>query len=156
MRILVMSDSHGMYSNMRRVVMKHSDAEVIIFCGDGASDIEEIKREFTDRAVIAVRGNCDFCTDNPNIETITLEGKKLFITHGHLYNVKSGLYNLACACREAGADIAVFGHTHLPTEIYDDGIYLFNPGSIMGYEGSYGLIDITPQGIMTNTVKFTR
>lgn len=156
MRILVMSDSHGMYESMRRAVMKHIDAEVIIFCGDGASDIEEIKREFTDRAIIAVRGNCDFCTENPNIETITLEGKKLFITHGHLYNVKSGLYNLSCACREAGADIAVFGHTHQALEIYDEGIYLFNPGSIMGYEGSYGLIDITPAGVLTNVVKITR
>lgn len=156
MRILVLSDSHGMYQSVRRVVMKHSDAEVIIFCGDGADDIEEIKREFTDRMVIAVRGNCDFCCSNPNVETITLEGKRLFITHGHLYGVKGGLYTLACAAREAEADIAIFGHTHIPVEIYDDGLYLFNPGSIMGYEGSYGLIDITPQGIVTNTVKFTR
>lgn len=156
MRILVFSDSHGMYSNLRTVVRKHSDIDVIVFCGDGADDIEEIKLEFRNKMIIAVRGNCDFCTSNPNVETITLEGKKLFITHGHIYNVKYGLYNLSCAAREAGADIAIFGHTHQATEIYDDGLYLFNPGSIMGYEGSYGIIDVTSQGIVTKIQKFTR
>lgn len=153
MRILVFSDSHGVYHDMRCVVKKHPEIDVIVFCGDGAEDIDEIRREFSQKAVIAVRGNRDFCTQNPNVETITLEGKKLFITHGHIYNVKYGLYNLACAAREAGADIAVFGHTHQPTEIYDDGLYLFNPGSIMGYDGTYGIIDISPQGVMTNIVK---
>lgn len=156
MRILVFSDSHGMYSNLRRVVMKYPDINVIIFCGDGAEDIDEIKSEFSDKMIIAVRGNRDFCTSNPNLETITLEGKKLFITHGHIYKVKYGLYTLACAAREAGADIAIFGHTHQATEIYDDGLYLFNPGSIMGYEGTYGIIDVTPQGIVTKIHKFTR
>ncbi len=153
MRILVTSDSHSMYDRLRRVVMKHPEAEVIVFCGDGADDIAEIKREFPDKMIIAVRGNCDFCCENPNIETITLEGKKLFVTHGHIYGVKSGLYKLSLAAREVGADVVLFGHTHQSTEIYDDGLYIFNPGSVSGYEGTYGLVDITPKGIMTNVVK---
>lgn len=153
MRILVASDSHSSYDRLRRAVMKHKEAEVVVFCGDGASDIDEIKREFTDKMIIAVRGNCDFCCESPNIETITLEGKKLFITHGHIYNVKYGLYKLSLAARESGADIVMFGHTHESLELYDDGMYIFNPGAISGYEGTYGLVDITPQGVLTNVVK---
>jgi len=100
--------------------------------------------------VIAVRGNCDFCSTSPNVETITLEGKKLFITHGHTYNVKSGLLNLSLAAKESGADLVIFGHTHNPTNLYDDGVYFLNPGSLRGLRGSYALVDVGEKGILIN------
>ena len=66
--------------------------------------------------------------------------------------VKGTLSALAAAARERGADIALFGHTHLRLERYlppeRDGerpLWLFNPGSISRpREGrpSYGIIDI--------------
>ncbi len=49
-------------------------------------------------------------------------------------------------------DILLFGHTHVPYTAYDDGMYIMNPGSI-GYTGTYGIVDITPSGIMTNIIK---
>jgi len=152
MRILVVSDSHGDIRNLEAVVRKHRDAEVIIHCGDGADEVDEIKLMFPERMVISVRGNCDFCSQNPNIETITLEGKKLFITHGHIYNVKSSLFNLSLAAKEAGADLVLFGHTHIPCDVYDDGLYILNPGSLRGYKGRYALVDISEKGILTNLV----
>lgn len=152
MRILVVSDSHGDVRNFEEVLRKHRDAQVVIHCGDGADEAEEMKKLFPERMFICVRGNCDFCCEYPNIETITLEGKKLFITHGHIYNVKSSLLNLSMAVREANAQMAIFGHTHNPVAIYDDGAYFLNPGSLRGYKGSYALVDITDKGILTNHV----
>lgn len=148
MRILVVSDTHGDVRNFEAVLRKHRDARVVIHCGDGADETHEMKILFPDRCFICVRGNCDFSCEYPNIETITLEGKKLFITHGHVYNVKSSLLNLSLAAREAGAQMAIFGHTHRALELYEDGLYFLNPGSLRGYEGSYALADVTEQGIL--------
>lgn len=51
--------------------------------------------------------------------------------------------------RERQADLLLFGHTHQPLTDYEDGLYLMNPGSL-GYGGTYGYVDITPAGIVTN------
>ena len=152
MRILVVSDTHSDVSNFERVLSKHRDIDVVIHCGDGASDVMEMKKLFPDRMFISVRGNCDWCCESPNIEIITLEDKKLFITHGHIYDVKSSLLRLSLAAKEAGADMTLFGHTHIPTDIYEDGLYLLNPGSLKGYKGHYALVDLCDKGILTNLV----
>lgn len=156
MRILVVSDTHGDMHTLRRVVMSQPTAEVVVHCGDGAAEANELKSLFPEKMIVSVRGNCDFCCTAPLKEVFTIESKKLFITHGHLYGVKGGLYTLSCAASEEGADIVLFGHTHIPTEVYDDGLYMLNPGSLRGYEASYGYVDITPQGIVTNTVPVSR
>lgn len=153
MRILVVSDSHGDVRNLLETVRCNSSAEVVIHCGDGAQDVSEVAPLFPDKMFITVRGNCDVFSDVPFLENITLEGKKIFITHGNLFNVKSDLYQLSCAAREQNADMVLFGHTHIPTEIYDEGLYILNPGSLRGYGGSYALVDITDKGILTNIVK---
>ena len=46
MKILVFSDSHGNDHRMALAVKKHKTAEVIIFCGDGHRDIEDLQRTF--------------------------------------------------------------------------------------------------------------
>ncbi len=151
MRILVLSDSHGNYYSARRALMAHSEAQVVVHCGDGARDVEDLRCEFPQRMIISVRGNCDFCTDCPDTQVINIEGKRIFITHGHNYGVKGGLYRLCCAAREQQADIVLFGHTHIPLSVYDEGLYILNPGSVGGYPGSYGLVDIEESGVVTNT-----
>ena len=153
MKIIVVSDTHGDTYSLKSAINSKPDAEVIIHCGDGNSEFESLKALYPQKHFIGVRGNCDFCTSASNIETITLEGKKIFITHGHIYNAKYGLYNLVCAARENGADLLLFGHTHTPLEDYDDGLYIVNPGSCHGYDGGYAYIDVTEKGIVTRHYK---
>ena len=64
-----------------------------------------------------------------------------------------GLYRLVCAARERQADILLFGHTHQPLIDYDDGLHILNPGSLHGSGGTYGTVDITPAGVVLNTVR---
>lgn len=153
MRILVTSDTHGDFFSLNQAINEQKSAEVIIHCGDSKDEVQRIKELYKDKAVYAVRGNCDFCSPLNNTELITIEGKKIFITHGHLYNAKMTLYSLCCAAREQDADIVVFGHTHNALNEYDDGLYILNPGSLHGYNASYAYIDITDKGIMTNIVR---
>lgn len=162
MKILVFSDSHGMFGNMKRAAMLHSDAEVIIHLGDGASDTEQLKKECPDVVFFQVKGNCDFFSLNADtkklgyVNTFELNGFKFFICHGHTLNVKSTLDPLIDASCRSDADVAIFGHTHnmyeryIPSEELPDrrenGLYLFNPGSISypnyGYKASYGIIEL--------------
>lgn len=153
MKLLVLSDTHGDVFSLKEAIKARNEAEVIIHCGDGNSEFESIKPLYPHKHFIGVKGNCDFCSDASNIETITLAGKKIFITHGHLYNAKYGLYNLVCAAREANADLLLFGHTHNPLKDYDDGLYIVNPGSCHGYNASYAYIDVTEKGIVASHFK---
>ena len=152
MRILVVSDSHRDYFSLRKVVMSQSQAEIIFHLGDGENDVETLKLEFPHKHIIAVRGNCDYPSTFNISEVFTVEGIKIFATHGHEYYVKSGYEEVINEGKKQNANIVLFGHTHLPYENYIDEMYILNPGSVKGYKGTYATIDITKQGIVTNII----
>ena len=152
MRILVVSDTHGDYFSLKEVVQTHSSAEIIVHCGDGDEQVDFLKNTYKNKMIIAVKGNCDFGSTLPATEFFTVQGKKIMVTHGHLYNAKATFYNLLCAAKENNADIVLFGHTHTPISLCTDDVYFLNPGSCHGYRASYGFVDITDKGdIVTNT-----
>lgn len=159
MKCLCFSDSHGTSLTMRRALSKHPDAEVVFFLGDGLSDFEEFVYDRS-RMWIAVRGNWDtngILGDQmvKKTDSITIMGRRVFLTHGDLYGVKYGLDGISRLAIDHNADLVLFGHTHQMLEKYistdEGGYYLFNPGSIGGGFGippSYGIINITEQGIL--------
>lgn len=154
MRILVVSDTHGDLHSLMRAINAQRTAEVIIHCGDGEEQLQYMKDTIRDKMVVGVRGNCDWGSMLPGIETLRVCGKTIFVTHGHLYNAKMTMDRLEYAARETNADILLFGHTHQALTDYHDGLYIMNPGSCRGYDASYGYIDITEKGdIVTNIVR---
>lgn len=153
MRILVVSDSHGNDGNLRQAILSQPKAEVVIHLGDGEEETTRAKTSFPEKMFFQVKGNCDWCSSLPLSGVFTAEGKRIFYTHGYTYSVKSGLYTAVCAARENKADVLLFGHTHNPLEDYDDGLYILNPGALSGWQPTYGILDITPQGIVTNIVR---
>ncbi len=147
MRLLVISDSHSRKERLDAVLKAEPTADAVFHLGDGAGDMKFLQD--TDlRTFFLVRGNCDsmFHTDLQDAYNVTFEGVKIFATHGHLYNVKFGLEKLGLAAQMQEIDLVLFGHTHVPTNVYDNGIRFFNPGSLA--DGSYGCVDITPKGII--------
>ena len=85
-----------------------------------------------------VPGNCDGWTTEPAKKLITLQGKTILLSHGHLWRVK-GSYDAAIAdAHKAGADILLFGHTHRAyCQRLEDGLWVMNPGTS---RSSYGTI----------------
>lgn len=85
-----------------------------------------------------VPGNCDGWTTVPAKKLITLQGKRILLSHGHLWRVKGG-YDAAIAdAHKAGADILLFGHTHRAyCQRMEDGLWVMNPGAS---RSSYGTI----------------
>lgn len=103
-----------------------------------------------------VEGNCDFNTLYKTVDIEIVGGKKILYTHGHNFAVKYTTRQLAEKAHEIGADIVLYGHTHISDITYDDGLYIINPGSIArGRESgnSFAVIDIAPEGIMPNIIK---
>lgn len=140
MKFIVTSDSHGEFMAMRDIILKHNNADVIIFCGDGSKDIDEIRYTFPEKMVISVRGNCDWYCDNPDVQEITLCGRKIFITHGHIFGVKQGYQRIIQRGQSINADIVLFGHTHQQFSSFEGNMLLLNPGSI-GHK-QYSTIEI--------------
>ena len=129
-----------------------SPPHAIFFLGDGLRDLDTLR--LAGVPVYSVRGNCDWFSafdHTPTEQLIRLGGLRILLTHGHLYGVKSGYGALAMHATRQDADIALFGHTHLPyaesipkgtlSEAQRHPIELFNPGSI-GVEGSFGVLTI--------------
>lgn len=152
MRILVVSDTHGDEAALYDAIMQQPKAEVVIHLGDGERDVEAQKFRFPGKMFLQVRGNCDWGSSLPPIGEYLINGMRIFYTHGHVYQVKYGTYDFERAARERKANIALYGHTHRSEEVYRDGLYILNPGSLHGSYGTYGIIDITPQGIVTNII----
>ena len=151
MEFLIFSDSHGKYYGAIEAFERQVKApDAVFFLGDGLRDMSA--SDFGGSAFFSVRGNCDFfAPDGVSAElTLSFEGHKLLLCHGHLFGVKSGYGALISHAAELGADIVLFGHTHKPCEEmipvgYTVGgrtlsrpMYLFNPGSLR--QGSFGTL----------------
>ena len=160
MEFLVLSDSHGRTKNILEAISRQvRRPDGIIFLGDGLRDFMYCD---IDIPIYSVAGNCDtgsfygsLCCDDERI--IDICGKKVLITHGHNYSVKSSLTKLIYTAAYKEIDIVMFGHTHEPTEIrlgvgdidmptLKKPLYLFNPGSIGGYDGDFGTLTINSRG----------
>lgn len=162
MNILVFSDSHGHPENISEVMKKQiRTPDVVIFLGDGLRDLDYC--DLMGATVYRVRGNCDHFTliggkDVTDDLVFTLGSKKIMMTHGHKYGVKSTITPLLNRAAENGVDILLFGHTHSDFEMVispdDDryglkltkSLYVMNPGSIGSYSGTWGNIVIDRSG----------
>lgn len=151
MRILVLSDSHGNTAALRKAINAQKEAKHIFFLGDNIRDIESVKDDYPDRTFYSVSGNCDFGSLALTTDIAVIEGRKILFTHGHKFFVKQSTVPLRQAAAQRNIQIALFGHTHIPVTVYEEGVWLVNPGSVSApREGrpTYAVIDIEQNGIM--------
>ncbi|AGT33001.1 metallophosphatase [Geobacillus genomosp. 3] len=127
MKAVIVSDSHGLTDELAQIVMRHRhEVNLFIHCGDS-----ELPAEADAIAPFAVvRGNCDWTAAFPDERIEEADGVRLFVTHGHLYGVKTSLLRLYYRAKEAGANIVCFGHSHLAGAEQIDDVLFINPGSI--------------------------
>ena len=105
------------------------DADMLIHLGDVEDDADYIEAIFECPTHI-VGGNNDFFSRLPREEEFELEGHHIFITHGHAYYVSMGEAHLQEEARRRGADIVMYGHTHVPALTIDADLVTLNPGSL--------------------------
>ena len=153
MKVMCISDVHGNIECLNKAIERYKEENVdkLIILGDfsgyyfSSSDFEvaEILNNMAG-AIIAVKGNCDSSeTDKlfnfglDYLKTIDVNGIKVTLTHGHMYNRN----NLPENCGE----IFLSGHTHIGSIEKINGKIIANPGSISkprgGTKKSYIIID---------------
>ncbi|MCT8137467.1 metallophosphoesterase [Anaerobacillus sp. CMMVII] len=127
MKLLIISDSHGLQDELFGVFDRHAkEVDKIIHCGD--SELSKDAFISYDNLLI-VRGNCDYdASFNDEINTDVM-GLKIFLVHGHLHNVKSSAVNLSYRAEELNAKLVCYGHTHVAISFQENGIIYINPGS---------------------------
>lgn len=149
MKIVVFSDSHGKLDWMIAAVEAEKPNH-IFFLGDHERDGWDLSRLYPVIPLNAVRGNCDW---GPGAEEwlVELEGVRFLLTHGHRYGAKTGYSGLIGAGLRTCADVVCFGHTHTAVDkMTDEGVRLFNPGTIGGPHGqyvTYGVITVKDKKI---------
>lgn len=144
MKLFVATDIHGSAYWAEQVVQKfrQSGAEQLILLGDvynhgprnpfprdyAPMRVAEIFNSVADR-VTAVTGNCDsqvdcMISDFPFVNDciVPLAGRRLYFTHGHVYN-KHNLPKLAAG------DAVVYGHFHINEYACVEGVHCVNVSS---------------------------
>lgn len=124
----LISDTHRYNWVIENAIKRLEGSDLIIHLGDNVQDIKEIKKYYKGK-IINVKGNCDFSVEVPSEKVEIIENKIFFITHGHRYDVKYDLSRLRYKALEVGAQVVVYGHTHISKISFEEGIWFINPGS---------------------------
>ena len=144
MKLFIATDVHGSAYWAECIVneFKHSNSDVLVLLGDiynhgprnpfpkdyAPMKVAEIFNAIADR-VIAVKGNCDSEVDEmisqfPFVQQEIIPcGRRLYFTHGHLYN-KDNLPQLA------RGDVLFYGHFHTNEIVEVDGVTCVNVSSV--------------------------
>lgn len=159
MRIVVLSDTHGNYFNLESIILRNTDADWIIHLGDGEHELDNfiLSHQKLAPKIIHVAGNCDFDSLSEDHIILPVMEHKILATHGHHFGVSGSLERLKSLALANECDIVLFGHTHARFQSFEDGLYIMNPGSASiprdGGKPSFGHIDISPAGVVTNIVE---
>jgi len=137
-KILVFSDSHGSTAALKAVftwankhIPPHGTIYATACCGDGLYDLNIAAKEtgfYSDWKIVL--GNNDYGVQAPETAVFDFADHRFFMAHGHRYGLYSGFHNFLAVAKNADADVALFGHSHVPFLKKIDGILLINPGSV--------------------------
>ena len=156
MKIAVISDTHKLINKVLHSLRNMENLDLIIHLGDYAKDAREIEKAMNIET-ICVRGNGDYLDKDVDLEKVLeIYNKKIFLTHGHNYDVKNGVSKLFYRAKELECDVVLFGHTHMSTILEYENILILNPGSpeepSSVSKGSIGLLEISENDVKSEII----
>jgi len=145
MKLLIASDLHGSAYYAKKLVERYEaeGADKLLLLGDLLyhGPRNDLPRNYSPKdcipllnalssGVLAVRGNCDSEIDQVVLDfpmmadyaSLALTEATFFLTHGHVYYVDKPMPHKK-------GDVMLSGHTHVPTALRRDMLFL-NPGSL--------------------------
>lgn len=157
MKIMFISDIHGISTNLEYIKNKYNELNIekLIVLGDlyyigprndmiEGYNIQEVMNFLSGfKDMICMRGNCDSEVDlevsnfeiNEDMKMIEVDGINIYLTHGHVYNERlNGIFR-------DKKGVLVFGHYHYPLIEKTPNMVYINTGSISlprnGYNPTY-------------------
>ena len=110
LKILVFSDSHRYTGGMIQAI-EEQQPDLVVHLGDLQRDAEELALLYPKLSMVTVPGNCDGWTTDPLERQFMVCGKRVLLSHGHIYR--------PCCFQEP------------------DGLWVLNPGSA---RSTFGLV----------------
>ena len=128
MKILIISDIHDDFESLKIALQNHSFDNLILLgdLGYYNNKVFDILNVFKDQ-IISVKGNNDFYNNKLEFnndltyQTISIDNKTWFLTHGHIYNRNNVPVEY---------DVYLQGHTHYTMMEKDNNKLYLNPGSL--------------------------
>ena len=153
---LIVSDIHGDVARLRRVLSAVGNVHGVFFLGDGLREVQALLGTRGAPPLYAVRGNCDLGIPCEEELVVSLGEHRILLLHGHTAGVKGGEGGLLALARRHGADVVLYGHTHVRSERFlgegEGGpLWLFNPGSLsqpMNSPPSFGTLSVDDNGAL--------
>lgn len=140
--VALMADSHSSTKMLKRAAEVFRTCDGVFLLGDCSSDAKELSK-WLSVPIVTVRGNIDFDRSAPLERSGRLfspEGPRVFLCHGHKYDVKTSPFTLLYRARELSAQAAFYGHSHIPACTTEEGVLLCNPGALRN--GQYALVQL--------------
>jgi len=145
MKLGIISDTHGSLYFFEKAMEILKDCDRIIHAGDvlyhgprneipGGYDPKGLSQSINQlNNFYIAKGNCDSPVDEMIIKhpfqdpclLLEFNNKKIYVTHGYTESKLSMIYR----AKEAGADILIYGHTHIKEIAEADNMVILNPGS---------------------------
>ena len=147
MKVLAVSDSHGVFRRLQTVLERESDCALVFFLGDGLRDLERVRSGFPDKTFLCVNGNNDWNADGSyeDFAYKYIEGHTVIATHGHRCAVRHTLRDLAQKASAVRADTALYDHTHVPRQEHVGDVLCINPGALC--DGRYAVLEFSKKGV---------
>lgn len=129
LRLCVISDNHGTSTPIKKILSDNPACDYYFHLGDSNMTDKDLE------PFISVLGNCDYF-DFPKQRIIEIADHRILLIHGNGYTWSMNIF--ADKAKEEKVDTVFFGHTHIFTDDYYNGIRFINPGSC------YNNRDLTP------------
>ena len=153
MKIVVISDSHGIIANLKLVMgfAQKMKAGAIIHCGDW-NNLKSVEEIFSYKIpVYGVLGNADVDPEIAKMIKDQAQSAKLRLwlrvnlggrEIGVIHNLTISHKPLAIDC-----DIIFCGHRHFKSERIVDGVKIVSPGALHSIEPSFAVYDTDINGV---------
>ena len=129
-KIAIISDTHGFTKYIDEILENNNNLDLLVHLGDCIDDYNEMVNKLKDLKSIYIYGNHDMDWLEPREIIISVEGNKIYATHGDKFDIKLGIDKLLKRAKELGANIVLYGHNHIQKCFQKEGIIFINPGSL--------------------------
>ena len=160
-KVLIVSDSHGSDVGIRQAIEIEKPIDLLIHCGDMEHDVRAELRLDYNFDVECVTGNCDYLLPPEPEKFIKIGYFNILIIHGHELDVKRSNESVLTYAKLKGADVVLYGHSHVPEIDSRFGVLMINPGSItlprqITREKTYAVLTITDDSMPSAVIRRIR